>query len=136
MTSLLRAPDWDVLFFLTSTPHTGDSATTVLRLLWAVADQGARAQVWACGSATLLTAAALGDRHPRNLRELGTDYPTSAALVQDLLDRRPDRVRWNACRFCSQERAVDHIAPVRVRSALRIAATVGECRKAVYLGGP
>ncbi|MGW0783129.1 hypothetical protein [Streptomyces sp. NPDC002913] len=130
------AYDWDLLLFLNSTPHTGDSATTVLSLLWAAVERGARAQVWACGSATALTSAALGEHRPRNLRDLDTEHPTSAALVADLLSNRPEQVRWNACRFCSTERGVGHIEGVRVRSALRIAATVHECRKTVYLGGP
>lgn len=128
--------DWDLLLFLNATPHTGDTATTVLRLLWAVAGGGARAQVWACGSATLLTSAALGARRPRNLRSLDTEYPTTGALVADLLHSHPDRVRWNACRFCSIERGTEHIEGVRVRSALRIADTVAECRKTLYMGGP
>lgn len=136
MSAPASAPDWDLLLLLNAAPHTSDTATTVLRLLWATADSGARAQVWACGSATLLTSAALGARRPRNLRSLDTEYPTSAALVEDLLHSHPDRVRWNACRFCSAERGTEHIAGVRVRSALRIAATVAECRKTVYLGGP
>jgi hypothetical protein len=127
---------WDLLLFLTATPHVTDAATTVLRLLAATLERGARVQVWACGSATLLTHRSLGEVKPHDMRNLGTDHPSTATVIDDLLAAAPDRACWNACRFCSADRGAVHIDAVRVRSPLRIAEFVGAARNTVYIGGP
>jgi sulfur relay (sulfurtransferase) complex TusBCD TusD component (DsrE family) len=135
MTASASAPAWDLLLVAMGAPYADDTVSTMLRLADASAARGGRVQVWTCGWATMLTQRSLGATKPRNALEWGTEYPSSAAWVQDFLLRHEGRTRWLSCRFCSEERgALDHVPEVRVRPAMSFARHVGESAKTVLVG--
>lgn len=128
-------PHTDVLLTVMGAPHESDLITSVLRLAQSLLDGGATVQIWACGYATMLTQAGLGDSKPRNLAEWSTPYPSMAAVVQDMLAAFPDRLHWYACRFCSDDRgAVAHIEQVPTRAPAKFADHVAAAGKTLYLG--
>ncbi|MGW4368849.1 hypothetical protein ACWEKT_24705 [Nocardia takedensis] len=107
----------DVLIKLLGAPHRDDLIGSALRLAHALLGRGARVQVWACGDATRLTSAALGDEKPIDVTDHTTRHPSTAAVVRDLLAAHPDRLRWYVCRFCCRDRAApEQIPQVVVRS--------------------
>lgn len=130
-----KTAHWDLLLAVMGAPHVSDMTTTVLRLIQAALDQGARVQVWTCGYATLLTQCSLGNRKPRNLMRWSTDYPSTAALVRDLVTEHEARMSWCVCRFCSEERgATAHIPPVRIRPPFKFVDHVAQARKTLLIG--
>lgn len=129
------AVTWDLLLALMGAGYTDDSVGTALEWARAAVEAGGRVQIWACGYATLLTQRGLGELKPRNALDWHSEHPTTAAWATDLLAAHPDRVRWLACAFCSQERgAVDHVPAVRVRPAMSFARHVTESAKTVFVG--
>lgn len=126
---------WDLLLAVMGAPHSNEMVSTTFRLVEAVLARGGRAQVWACGYATALTSTGLGAHKPRNIVEWNRTYPSTSALVSELLDRGGDAVAWSVCRFCSDERGVtDHIAKVSVRAPLRFGGHVTESKRTLFLG--
>ncbi|AQA14523.1 hypothetical protein HUF15_36935 [Streptomyces samsunensis] len=128
-------PRSDVLLTVMGAPYENDLLTSVLRLSQAMLEGGATVQIWACGYATMLTQRGLGDSKPRNLAAWEVDHPSTSLLVREMLLAFPDRLRWYACRFCSDDRgAVDHIPEVPVRAPARFAEHVAAADKTLYLG--
>ncbi|MEV6113822.1 hypothetical protein AB0L59_15210 [Streptomyces sp. NPDC052109] len=127
---------WDLLITLTAPPFGSDTVTTVLRLADAALRRGARVQVWACGYATALTQRSLGAAKPRDLRDLRTDHPSTAAVIGGLMKSHPDAFAWYVCRFCAEDRgATEHIDGVATRSFSRFPRHVAACATTVYVGG-
>lgn len=106
-------------------PYESELATTALRMVDEALRQGHRVTVWTCGGATALTLLSLGESKPRNLLDLacqrsGRHYPTTAALVGNLLGTAEDRLQWLVCRHCMEERgAFEQMAGVKIVSALK-----------------
>src|SRR3954451_1669385 len=94
-------PETDVLIAVMGSPHDSDLVTSVFRLTQALLTAGARVAVWACGYATMLSQDTLGDSKPRNPAAWSMPYPSTAALVQELLAAFPGTLQWYGCRFCS-----------------------------------
>ncbi|MGW7357580.1 hypothetical protein ACWGI0_13335 [Streptomyces sp. NPDC054802] len=130
-----RIPETDVLITLMGAPHGSDRVTTALRLTQALLERGASVQVWTCGYATLLTQRALGPDKPRNLADWNRDYPSTAALAEELLNAFPGRLYWYGCRFCSDDRgAAEHLPQVVLRPPAGYAANVAAAAKTVLVG--
>lgn len=128
-------PRCDLLLAVMGAPHASDLTTTVLRLTQALLDRDATVQVWTCGYATLLTQASLGPAKPRNVLDWTREYPTTAALIEDMVAAHPGRLAWYSCRFCSQERGVtEHVAAVRVRTPFRFGEHVAAADRTLFLG--
>lgn len=128
-------PATDVLLTLMGAPHASDLTTTALRLTQAMLERGGRVQVWTCGYATLLTQRSLSSRKPRNLADWEVDYPSTAALIEDMLAAFPDQLYWYGCRFCSDERgATDHLPQVVLRPPAGYAANVAAAGKTLLVG--
>lgn len=128
-------PRTDVLITLMGSPHGSDLITSVLRLVQAVLDRGGTVQVWACGYATLLTQRSLGDSKPRNLAAWSTGYPSTVALVEEMLRASRGRLHWYGCRFCSDDRgARDHIDGVGLRAPAQFADNIKAAGKTVFVG--
>jgi hypothetical protein len=128
-------PSTDVLVTVLGAPHADDSTTSVLRLVQGMLGQGGRVQVWACGYATMLTQRSLGAFKPRNVAAWDVDYPSTAALVDGLLDAYPDRLFWYGCAFCSEERgATDHLPRVVLRSPAWYGENVAAAAKTLLIG--
>ena len=128
-------PSTDVLVTVLGAPHADDSVTSVLRLVQGMLGRGGRVQVWACGYATMLTQRSLGDWKPRNVAAWSVDYPSTAALVDGLLDAYPDRLFWYGCAFCSEERgATDHLSRVVLRSPAWYGENVAAAAKTLLIG--
>ncbi|NJC70669.1 hypothetical protein HC031_13235 [Planosporangium thailandense] len=128
-------PRTDVLLTLMGAPHSSDLVTSCLRMAQALLERGASVQVWACGYATMLTQCSLGATKPRNLAAWGTEYPSTATLVGDLLATYPDTAYWYGCRFCGEDRgAASHIPGVRVQPPWRFADHVASAGTVVFLG--
>jgi len=128
--------DWDLLIALTAAPFASDVVTTVLRLLDATLRRGARTQVWACGYATALTQRSLGLFKPADVLDLRAVFPSTAAMVGDLLREYPESLLWQVCRFCAEDRgALEHIDGVPIRSFSRFAGRVAASATTVYIGG-
>lgn len=107
-------------FALMSMPYTDDTTTSLLRLTEAALRQGHRVLVWACGGATGLTSATLGEWKPRNLGQLDQRYPSTAQLIGTLLEQHPDRLRWCVCRHCMEEHGTTvQIKQVQVKPPVR-----------------
>lgn len=132
---MARVPRSDVLLAIMGAPHASDLVTSALRLIEALLDHGGRVQVWTCGYATLLTQASLGDRKPRNLVAWSHEYPSTAAVVRDLLESAQGRLAWYSCRFCGEERGVTgHIPQVTVRPPLKFGEHVAAANKTIFMG--
>jgi sulfur relay (sulfurtransferase) complex TusBCD TusD component (DsrE family) len=130
-----KVPHTDVLMTVMGSPHESDLVTSVLRLAQSLLERGASVQIWACGYATMLTQQGLGPSKPRNLAEWSTEYPSMAAVVQDMLAAFPDRLHWYACRFCSDDRgAIAHIPEVPQRAPAKFAEHVAAADKTLFLG--
>lgn len=128
-------PPTDVLITLMGAPHADDTTTSAVRLVQAMLKQGARVQVWTCGYATMLTQRALGESKPRNLADWSVDYPSTTALVVELLNAFPDSLFWYGCRFCSDDRgAGEHLPGVVLRAPARYADNVAAAGKTLLLG--
>ncbi|MEU8893056.1 hypothetical protein [Streptomyces sp. NPDC048442] len=128
-------PHTDVLITLMGAPHDSDQVTTALRLTQSLLERGAAVQVWTCGYATMLTQRALGPEKPRNLADWNREYPSTAALAQELLAAFPDRLYWYGCRFCSDDRGVvDHLPEVVLRPPGGYAANVAAATKTILMG--
>lgn len=128
-------PATDVLITLMGAPHADDTFTHVLRTVHAMLEAGGRVQVWACGYATGLTQRSLGRSKPRNLVDWSGDYPSTGALVGDLLEAFPERFFWYGCRFCSDERGMtDHLPSVVLRAPAHFRQNVEAATKAVLVG--
>lgn len=125
----------DVLLAVQGAPHASDMTTTLMRLLDSMLRLGARVDVWTCGYATHLGQQSADDVKPRNLADLGTEYPSMGALVRGVLADWPDQLRWYVCRFCLEERgAKEPIPEVQVRSPFRFADHVGAACKTMFIG--
>ncbi|UYQ64822.1 hypothetical protein [Streptomyces peucetius] len=130
-----RIPETDVLITLMGAPHGSDQVTSALRLTQALLERGASVQVWTCGYATLLTQRALGPDKPRNLADWNRDYPSTAALAEELLTAFPGRLYWYGCRFCSDDRgAAEHLPQVVLRPPAGYAANVAAAGKTILVG--
>lgn len=127
---------WDLLLVLTGAPHSSDVVTTTLRIAQAALDRQASVRIWACGYATMLTQTSLGETKPRNTRDPETTYPSTAALVRQMLADFGGRLSWIGCTACSAERgATSHIPEVRLRSPARFVQTIHAADKTVFIGG-
>jgi hypothetical protein len=125
----------DLLLAVMGAPHVSDMTTTLFRVAQSVLERGGTLQVWTCGYATMLTHGALGEQKPRNMVDWAGDYPSTTTLARELLAAHPERLRWYACRFCSEERGVsEHIPEVRVRPPFKFADHVAAAGKTVFLG--
>jgi sulfur relay (sulfurtransferase) complex TusBCD TusD component (DsrE family) len=125
----------DLLLAVMGAPHGSEQTTTLLRLAQAVLERGSTVEVWTCGYATMLTHEALGERKPRNMVDWEGDYPSAAALVGELLSAYAGRLRWSACRFCSEERGVTaHIPEVRVRPPFKFGDHLAAAGKTIFIG--
>lgn len=101
---------------LIGTPYESDLFTTTVRLAGEAARQGHQVTVWACGYATALTVAAIGNVKPRNAQAWNTAYPSPAAVVALLLADGEGRIKWLVCRYCSDERGTaGQMSGVRIR---------------------
>ena len=113
-------PHTDIMLKVLGAPHHTELVTSLFRLLQALLDRGASVQVWACGEATGLTRIGLGDTKPPNLADRQQEFPSTAALVRELMAAHPQRLGWYVCRFCAADRgASDQIAEVRIRPPAR-----------------
>jgi hypothetical protein len=131
----MAIPRTDLLLTLMGSPHASDLVTSVLRLVQATLERGARVQVWACGYATMLTQESLGESKPRNLADWSADYPSTVSLVRELLTAFPGQLYWYGCRFCSDERgAADHIPEVRMRPPAKFGENVAAAAKTLFVG--
>ncbi|MBM7810373.1 hypothetical protein [Saccharothrix algeriensis] len=132
---MARIPEADLLLAVMGAPHASDLATSVLRIAEAVVGQGGRVQVWTCGYATMLTQASLGAAKPRNVVDWSRDYPSTAAVVRDLIAASAGALSWYSCRFCGEERGVTaHIPEVRVRPPFKFGEHVAAARKTLFTG--
>jgi hypothetical protein len=130
-----QIPHTDVLITLMGAPHASDQVLTALRLTQSLLERGATVQVWTCGYATMLTQRGLGADKPRNLADWNRAYPSTAALVEELLTAGEGRLYWYGCRFCSDDRgAVDHLPQVVLRPPAGYAANVAAADKTLHLG--
>ncbi|MDT3399153.1 hypothetical protein RKE29_21310 [Streptomyces sp. B1866] len=128
-------PPADILLKLLGAPYQTELITSALRLTQALLDRGARVQVWACGEATRLTWAGLGEAKPRHFGDWEREYPSPPAVVRGLLEGYPDRLHWYVCGFCCDERGTgDQIARVRRRPLTRFADHVRAAGKSLSLG--
>jgi sulfur relay (sulfurtransferase) complex TusBCD TusD component (DsrE family) len=128
-------PPTDVLVTLMGSPHESDRTTSALRLVQALLEKGRSVQVWTCGNATLLTQNALGEDKPRNLANWNGEYPSTAALVKDMLETFPGRLYWYGCRFCSDDRgAADHLPQVVMRPPSGYGANVAAAGRTLLVG--
>jgi hypothetical protein len=128
-------PPTDVLVTLMGAPHADDMTTSALRLVQAMLETGASVQVWTCGYATLLTQVSLGATKPRNLAAWSVDYPSTAGLVDGMLDAFAGRLHWYVCRFCSDDRGASaHLPRVRTRPPAGYAANVAAAGKTLLIG--
>ncbi|MFD1147567.1 hypothetical protein [Saccharothrix hoggarensis] len=128
-------PSTDVLITLMGAPHADDTVTSAIRLVQAMLARGGRVQVWTCGYATMLTQRSLGDSKPRNLADWSAEYPTTTALVSELLEAFPEQLFWYGCRFCSDDRgATDHLPGVVLRAPAKYADNVAAAAKTVLIG--
>ncbi|MFJ3928510.1 hypothetical protein [Streptomyces sp. NPDC090022] len=131
-----QIPHTDVLITLMGAPHASDQVTSALRLTQSLLERGATVQVWTCGYATMLTQRTLGSDKPRNLADWNGEYPSTAAVVEDMLTTWEGRLYWYGCRFCSDDRgAVDHLPQVVLRPPAGYAANVAAAGKTLHLGG-
>jgi hypothetical protein len=131
----MAVPATDVLIAMMGAPHESDLTTTVFRLTQALLARGARVGVWACGYATMLSQETLGDGKPRNPAAWSVEYPSTAALVQELLAAFPATLDWYGCRFCSDDRgAAAHVQGVRLRPPGRFVDHVASAGTVLYVG--
>jgi hypothetical protein len=131
----MTIPETDVLIAMMGAPHESDLTTSVFRLTQALLSRGARVGVWACGYATMLSQETLGDDKPRNPAAWAVEYPSTAALVRELLAAFPDTLYWYGCRFCSDDRgAAGHVKGVRLRPPGRFVDHVAVAGKTLYVG--
>ncbi len=136
MTVAAKTRRWDLLLVLTAAPYSTDVVTTTLRMGQAALELKSTVRIWACGYATMLTQTSLGDTMPRNARDPETVYPSTAALVKQLIADFDGRLSWIGCTACSAERgATSHIPQVRLRSPARFMQTINAADKTVYIGG-
>ncbi|WP_216206397.1 hypothetical protein [Amycolatopsis aidingensis] len=127
---------WDLLLIMTAPPHYNDTFTTVLRLSEAMLRRGGAVRVWACGYANMLTQDTHGETKPKNTRAPEVAYPSSAAIVRQLIAGNEGRFGWIGCTTCSAERgATNHIAEVLMRSPGRLMATMATSAKTIFIGG-
>jgi hypothetical protein len=127
---------WDLLITLAAPPFDSDVVTTVLRLLDATLRRGAKVQVWTCGYATALTQRSLGELKPPDVLSRRGVFPSTAAVIGELLDTNPESLAWQVCRFCAEDRgALDHIDGVRIRSFGRFSRRVAASATTIYIGG-
>ncbi|MGJ3561543.1 hypothetical protein ACR6C2_37900 [Streptomyces sp. INA 01156] len=102
-------------------PHESERVTSALRLVQALLEQDRAVQVWACGYATLLTQTPLGEDKPRNLANWNGVYPSTAALVKDMLETFPAGCTGTAAGSAATTggggppAAGRHAAPLRLR---------------------
>ncbi|WP_326686080.1 MULTISPECIES: hypothetical protein [unclassified Streptomyces] len=130
-----QVPRTDVLIKLLGAPHRTELVTSALRLTQALLDRGARVQIWACGDATTLTSTSLGDSKPPDLTDPGTDHPSTAQLVRELLAAHPDALYWYVCRFCRADRGAGvQLSEVRERPPARFWAHVEASDKVLAMG--
>jgi hypothetical protein len=121
-------------------PFEGEETTTLLRLVAAAVAAGLQVTVWCCRGSTLLTQSDLGPSRMRNLLEVGTgrverEYPTTAALVEELIRDAAGRLRWLVCSHCIQERGATHQVPsVKVLSPIRYFPTLRAADVSLVLG--
>ncbi|WP_049579677.1 hypothetical protein [Streptomyces sp. SBT349] len=128
-------PRTDVLMVLMGAPHESDLTTSVLRLVQAMLERGGSVQVWACGYATTLTQASLGAHKPRDIAHWSRAYPSTAALVGELLAAFPGRLHWYVCRFCSEDRGAGEQMPgVALRGPSAFAANGAAAAKTMMVG--
>ncbi|MEU9795533.1 hypothetical protein AB0E27_34015 [Streptomyces sparsogenes] len=128
-------PRTEVLLQLSGAPHQTELVGSALRLTTSLLDRGARVQVWACGDATRLTWAGLGDTKPRNYADWDREYPSALRIVRELLTDHPGRLHWYVCAFCSEERGTaDQIPQVRRRPLFKFAEHVAAADKCLTLG--
>lgn len=100
---------------LIGSPYESDLTTTALRLVDEAIRQGHEVTVWACGFATALTLATLGERKPRNFFAWDTTCASTADIVGGLLAASQGRLTWRICRYCMEERGTTaQIDEVRV----------------------
>lgn len=132
---MARTPQTDVLLVVMGPPHTGELTTSVFRLLQALLERGASVQVWACGYSAMLSQDALGERKPANLLDRYVEYPTTVALIRELLVTFPDRLFWFGCRACSEHRgATGHIPEVRMRPPHTFGGHVHAATRTLFMG--
>jgi len=89
--------------------HESELFTSLVRLVHEAIAKGYQVTVWVCGGATALTLASLGDTKVRNVMDVAAgvfdiEYPSTAALVKELLETSEGRLRWLICRHCMQDR--------------------------------
>jgi sulfur relay (sulfurtransferase) complex TusBCD TusD component (DsrE family) len=127
----------DVLVVLTGPPYASDLVTTVLRMLDELARRMVRVRVWTCGYATMLSLVALGERKPREVDNWARTHPSTAAILVGLLERSGDRLTWEVCTFCAEDRGVagPHLPPVRLRAPSRLGSNVAAAGTTIYIGG-
>lgn len=133
---MARVQPCDLLLVVTGAPYSSSLVTTLFRILHEVLDRGHSARVWTCGYAVMLTQTALTRHKPRDVDDWGRRHPTTMAMIEDLLAEFPRTLSWEACGFCSQDRAATgHLSGVRVRPPSRIASNVGAAASTIYIGG-
>jgi len=116
------------------TPYQTDLVTSLLRLTEASLRQGVYVTVWTCGYATMLTQLTLVRPHDPAVRP-GDPHPTTAGLVQRLIETYPNQLSWYVCRYCMEERgAVDQIPEVEVKIPFSFNTYMTIADKAVVLG--
>lgn len=121
-------------------PYESELCTTVLRFAQEAITRGDYLQVWTCGGATSLTVKALGDTKPRNPIEIvnGKDdarYPSTAALVRDLIGSAQGRLEWLVCRHCMEERGcTEQIDAVKVQPPFKFVQHMNRADRSLVLG--
>ena len=113
----LTSPGGRSLFLgLIGAPYESDLLTSAVRIAAEAVRQGHRVTVWACGYATALTLADVGEAKPRDIRSWDTRTPSPAALATHLVRSCDGRLDWLVCRYCAQERGTTLQLPgIRIR---------------------
>jgi hypothetical protein len=119
MKTIDHSPPRSFFFGLMGTPYQSDLTTSLMRMVHEALTQGHDVVVWTCGYGTMLTQRTL-IRPPDPLlgpsESADRHNPTTAAMVQGLIDFSGGRLQWFVCRYCMEERgASNQIEEVTVK---------------------
>ncbi|MCC5603251.1 DsrE family protein [Nostoc favosum] len=121
-------------------PYESELCTSLLRIVDAAITQGDQVIVWTCGGATTLTQKTLSNVKPYNLLDVAadkkkTEYPSTMALIRELLEVAEGRVQWFVCRHCMEERgAIEQMEEVKVKSPFKFLHYLEQADVSMILG--
>ena len=119
------------------TPFESDWTTTVFRLIEATLKANKTVAVWTCGYSTQITQKG----YVRPADPIHPDSPskecayTLTELVESLLQKYPDLLRWYVCRYCMEERGASaQIAGVDILLPFSFNSYLNQADKSLVLG--